>query len=63
MAAGNKKTEALRLPRRRLSDEVFRRLRADEAEAKTCVPEEVFRQVADSSRPAPNYEFPRRRLL
>jgi len=30
MAAGDTKTEALRLLRRRLSDEVFRRLRADE---------------------------------
>lgn len=31
MKAGNTKTEALRLLRRRLSDEVFRRLQADEA--------------------------------
>lgn len=30
MAAGSTKTEAIRLLRRRLSDEVFRRLRADE---------------------------------
>jgi len=30
LAAGDTKTEALRLLRRRLSDEVFRRLRADE---------------------------------
>jgi transposase len=33
MAGGSTKTEALRLLRRRLSDEVFRRLRADEAMA------------------------------
>ncbi|HET7769248.1 MAG TPA: IS110 family transposase, partial [Chloroflexota bacterium] len=31
MAAGDHKTEALRLLRRRLSDEVFRRLRLDAA--------------------------------
>ncbi len=31
MAAGSTKTEAIRLLRRRLSDEAFRRLRADES--------------------------------
>jgi hypothetical protein len=31
MAAGDTKTEAIRALRRRLSDEVFRRLQADEA--------------------------------
>ena len=35
IAAGNSKTEALRLLRRRLSDEVFRRLLADEQRSRT----------------------------
>jgi transposase len=44
MAASNTKTEALRLLRRRLSDEVFRRLRADEAH--NAAPSKGFRQAA-----------------
>jgi transposase len=38
LAAGDHKTEALRLLRRRISDEVFRRLRADERESSIGLP-------------------------
>jgi transposase len=41
MAAGDTKTEALRLLRRRISDDVYRRLRADETAARTAVEEEI----------------------
>jgi hypothetical protein len=37
IASGDTKTEALRLLRRRLSDEVFRRLLADEAALRTPI--------------------------
>lgn len=41
MTAGDTKTEALRLLRRRLSDEVFRRLRADEVTRRDVVDRQV----------------------
>jgi transposase len=41
MTAGDTKTEALRLLRRRLSDDVFRRLRADEVTRRDVVDHQV----------------------
>jgi hypothetical protein len=44
VAAGDTKTEAIRALRRRLSDEVYRRLQADEAAR--AAPESVARAAA-----------------